>query len=158
MISVVCVLVLLTLLATVVTYFKSEGELLSTLIVFVIGVVLSAFIAGGLSYIVGFYPGYSQGEKMGFVVKASTKGFLFKTNECDMQLGSGFQSSVSSHFEFSVPEPMIYRCIQAHLGDKCEIHYRQWYVMPFWMGDTDYEVTAVKYTQSGDMAASTPSN
>lgn len=145
MISVICVLTLLTLLATIVTYFKSDGALLSTLVVFAICVVLSGFIGGGLSYFTGFYPGYSDGDRIGFVVKASTKGFIFRTNEIDMQMGSGNQASLSPHFECSVPDQKLFERINAGIGQEVKITYRQWIVLPVWMGESDYEVTKVEF-------------
>jgi len=95
----------------------------------------------------GFYPQYSVGERIGFITKASTKGILFRTNEIDVQMGSGQQASLQPHFEASVPNQQLFEELQPNIGRECKIQYRQWLIMPMWMGDTDYEVMSVEFVK-----------
>lgn len=46
---------------------------------------------------------------------------------------------------FSVHNSYLFDEIQGRLGDKAEIHYREWIIMPFWVGESGYEVVSVRW-------------
>lgn len=139
----VILLVIAVIAATVITAAISQ-DLAATFIVFVVSCIVAVCSSWALFYFTGFYPNYSNGERIGFVVKASTKGILFRTNEIDMQMGSGNQASLSPHFECSVPDAALFEKINTNLGKEVKITYRQWITMPVWAGETNYEVTKVE--------------
>lgn len=141
----ILILAVLVLIAFVVTLLFT-GEFISAAIVAILGIVLSGLgfvpIAGLTG---GFFANYSNGQRIGFITKATTKGIIFRTNEIDMQMGSGQQASLSPHFECSVTDTKTFDEIQGKLGDEVKITYREWLIMPYWMGKSGYEVTKVEW-------------
>lgn len=110
----------------------------------------SAIAGGVVGFVIiylgsGLMPGYSSGDRMGFITKASTKGIFFVTNEVEMQMGTGQQSAIQEPHPFSVPDRKLFDEIQSHLGEKCKVQYRQWLVMPVRVGESNYEVVAVEW-------------
>ncbi len=142
----IVILVIAIIAATVITAAVTQ-DVTASFIVFVISCIVAIFLSGALFYFTGFYPNYSNGERIGFVVKCSQKGILFRTNEIDMQMGSGNQASLSPHFECSVPDQQLFEKINTNLGKEVKITYRQWITMPVWAGETNYEVTKVELVE-----------
>lgn len=122
-----------------------SDDLATTFVVFVVACVIAICSARAVFTFTGFYPNYHNGERIGFVVSAGQGGFPFRTNEIDMQLGSGQQASLSPHFECSVPDQGLFDQINKNIGKECKVTYRQWVVMPWWKGQTNYEVTKVEF-------------
>jgi hypothetical protein len=141
----ILIIAVCVLFAFVVTLVVTQ-EFMSAAIVAVICTIL-----GGLTFYPvagltgGFFANYSNGQRIGFVTKATTKGIVFRTNEIDMQMGSGQQASLSPHFECSVPNQQTFDQIQGKLGEEVKITYREWLIMPWWMGKSGYEVTKVEW-------------
>ena len=93
--------------------------------------------------------GFSEGDRAGFVVKLSYKGFLFKTWEGSMHLAgnnSGGGGSGSDVWDFSVIDSAVVSDIQKAVenGDRVSLHYVQWVMANPLKTDTDYEVVGVK--------------
>lgn len=103
-----------------------------------------AFFAGYpiLRLTTGFYADYSTGEREGYITKLSEKGIVFKTNESQLQVGTGNMAALQEPWAFSVPDSQL-PAIQENLGKKVRIKYTQFLLMPWRYGETDYLVTAV---------------
>lgn len=103
----------------------------------------------------GFYPTYSEGERVGVVTKLSEKGVIVKSIEGTMTLSGasgGVDSSglvMGNQFHFSVrPDSKV--AVQLHdamnSGKSVVVKYNQWWVKPKVMIDTEYEINSVTYT------------
>jgi hypothetical protein len=119
--------------------FLVTGALLAVLIV-VVGVWL-ATIAD-----------YSEGFRVGKVIKLSNKGYLFKTWEGTLDFGylqTDPQGGVATRiWDFSVApgDEQVRKDIDSAIaGDyKVKLHYREKYVRLFWRGDTMHFVVKVE--------------
>jgi len=117
----------------------------------VTGAVMS--LVGGLSLpplisvTGGLMPDYGTGERIGYVTKLSRKGVIWKTWEGQVQLGVGEMASLQSPFEFSVPDEQVRQNVQAITGAKTRVclTYKEWLRMPYWLGDSGYEIIDVKH-------------
>ena len=90
----------------------------------------------------GLYENYSSGYRTGYIVKCSEKGLIFKTHECEMQLGTGNFSSTSKPFEFTLKNEEIMQDI--NIGEKVKIEYSQWLIQPFSEGESGYIANEIK--------------
>lgn len=95
-------------------------------------------------------PHYSQGERTGVVVKLSKKGFIYKTWEGAMNIGSmstdGNGVAVPTVFEFSVADGSIANKISefAESGKRTTLVYDQAWMRSFKEGDSKYLIVGVK--------------
>ena len=114
--------------------------------------VLIALIVVGLAYVSFMYfATYSNGDRVGKVMKISEKGLIFKTYEGQLNLqgfGAVRNSSVFSEtFEFSVKksnQEVINRIQQAmNEGKNVKISYVEHYWTVPWRGETTHFVTDV---------------
>jgi len=95
----------------------------------------------------GLFQNYSQGERLGYLTKISNKGLFWKTNEGELQIGAGQQAALQEPFKFSVVNLAILEQIQKHVGEHVQLTYQQWLIMPYSIGDSDYEIVSVKFVQ-----------
>ncbi len=91
----------------------------------------------------GLYPGYSEGQRTGYLTKISYKGVLWKTWEGELQIGAGEQAALQTPFAFSVTDPEVMNAIKANLGKRVTVEYREWLAMPYRVGSSGYEITKV---------------
>lgn len=103
------------------------------------------------SFTSGTYRGYSTGEREGYLTKVSEKGIIWKTYECQMQVGTGQMAALQEPFDFSIPRwnDKLYKRAQNNIGGKIRLQYVQWFVMPFRIGSTDYETTKIVFYDEG---------
>ena len=95
---------------------------------------------------------YSDGYRVGKVIKLSHKGYLFKTWEGTLDFGylqTDPQGGVATRiWDFSVApgDEQVRKDIDAAIaGDyKVKLHYREKYVRLFWRGDTNHFVYKVE--------------
>ncbi len=95
---------------------------------------------------------YSEGFRVGKVIKLSHKGFVFKTWEGTLDFGylqTDPEGGVATRiWDFSVApgDADVRAQIDAAIaGDyKVKLHYREKYVRLFWRGDTRHFVTRVE--------------
>jgi len=92
---------------------------------------------------------YSNGDRVGHLLKITEKGLLFKTYEGELNTGVvqiGNQTATPSPiWTFSVPHDMtaVFDSLNAFQGQEVKVHYRQrLYTFP-WQGDSDYFVDQV---------------
>jgi hypothetical protein len=86
---------------------------------------------------------YSRGERAGVLIKITTKGNVFKTDEGELWL-SCRQMTNPEKFYFSVVNDSITTVLR-NLQDECvQLTYIQYRSKLPWRGDTKYIVTSVK--------------
>lgn len=138
-------LVLLALVALWLSFKKlwdSDPEYFGVALV-AIGFVAAILMVPTIRFFDGFLQRYGQGERLGFVTKCSTRGVLFVTNEVEFQVGTGQLAAVQEPFSMSCPDKATFERIRTLEGRKLRIHYNQWLLMPYRMGDTNYEIVGV---------------
>lgn len=127
---------------------RNNGTTLGELLIFII---LFFVIVGALN-IVGYMTynmTYSDGIKYGSLMKVTTKGFIFKTKEVDINLG-GLKRDSEGHMtpnieSYTVVEDSIYNQLQSKMdnGQPVTIDYREVLHMPFWIGTGDRIIVKV---------------
>jgi hypothetical protein len=108
------------------------------------GVLLVLLLLFGL-YVWGMlsWP-YSEGERAGILQKFSSKGWLCKTYEGELAI-SIVPGVTPIIWHFSVREESLVPQINAALGRRVVLHYREHRGLPTrCFGDTSYFVTAVR--------------
>jgi hypothetical protein len=91
---------------------------------------------------------YSAGERAGFMQKLSTKGFVCKTWEGELQLVA-LPGSMPEKFMFSVRDDAVAARINATMGKRVALTYEQHIGVPTsCFGETEYFVTDVKEVQN----------
>jgi hypothetical protein len=91
---------------------------------------------------------YSEGQRVGQVVKLSKKGLIFKTYEGELAtMASGTSATmIANTFKFSVKNKELAEKIQASMdaGKQVSLTYEQEFIVFPWEGETDYYITDVK--------------
>lgn len=96
---------------------------------------------------------YSEGDRAGVVSKLSKKGYIFKTQEGELNVGAQGQvgNMVSNLWQFTVEsgDEKLSKDIEDAMtsGKRVKLHYEQRYMKFSWMGDTEYFVTKVDAAQ-----------
>jgi hypothetical protein len=115
------------------------------------GVIVLLVLIAVASFL--YFGSYSTGIRAGVVVKLSEKGFLFKTYEGQMNIGTfgafkNEDNQLSTVFEFSVPKDRkeVIQALQevSLTGERVNLHYEEKYFKYFWLGDTKYLITKVE--------------
>lgn len=130
---------------SVIAYSHWHGIWLEVVILDVIVVILFVIFAlFALVMTTGLVEQYSSGELEGYITKISYKGILWKTNEGEMQVGTGNIAVLQTPFEFSIVEKEILDKVHRNIGKKVRVKYRQWFVMPYRLGSSGYELVEVE--------------
>ena len=108
------------------------------------GILLLAVALGAAYTWVTLNWSYSKGERAGYVQKFSTKGWLFKTWEGELQM-IPIPGAVPEKFPFSVRDEQVVRKINASMGKKVSLAYEQHKGVPSKIfAETEYFVTDVR--------------
>ena len=87
---------------------------------------------------------YSSGDRAGFLQKLSSRGWLCKTWEGEMQL-TAIPGSTPEKFVFSVRSDSVAALINKYNGERVDLHYELHKGVPTsCFGDTEYFVTGVR--------------
>ena len=121
---------------------------------FTSGLILSLLVALGLWVVL--YVNYSDGYRVGQVIKLSHKGYLFKTWEGAMDLGylqQDPQAGVATRiWDFSVDESdvQVRKDIDSAIAGnyKVKLYYKEKLFRLSWRGDTQYFVYKVEKSGS----------
>ncbi len=101
--------------------------------------LLFFLISGGLIYF-NYYFVYSEGTRVGVLIKFSNKGTMYKTFEGEIiQPGIKASNSVqmkSNTFKFSVTDKDLADKLMTLQGQEIEIHYKQFHKYLPWRGET----------------------
>ena len=111
--------------------------------------ILLLIIFGSLYYVTFGY--YSDGTRVGSLVKLSRKGYVFKTHEGQLMVGGmsdGTGTFNSSTWDFSVDDdnkPAIEALnLSQRTGQRVALHYEEKFFQLPWNGDTKYFVVSVE--------------
>lgn len=101
----------------------------------------------GILYMVWCNWTYSQGTRTGVLIKISQKGYVFKTEEGQLNLG-GFSTGesdglIGNIWNFSMKDESIYRELEKLEGKKVTLKYKEINKSMPWQGDTNYFVYGV---------------
>jgi hypothetical protein len=90
---------------------------------------------------------YSDGERAGYLQKFSRKGWICKTYEGELAMSS-VPGLAPIMWDFSVRDETVAKKINAQLGKKIVLHYREYRNLPTdCFGETDYFVDAIVSTE-----------
>jgi hypothetical protein len=90
---------------------------------------------------------YADGERAGYLQKLSRKGWICKTYEGELAMSS-VPGLAPTMWNFSVRDEAVAKKINAQLGKKIVLHYREYRNLPTdCFGETDYFVDAVVSTE-----------
>ena len=104
-------------------------------------IIVIATIVFAISCITGCNESYSDGFRVGVIVKVSNKGMIWKSWEAEMMTGgsepatgSGVPAGavIPAIFAFSTRDPAIAEALEAAAngGHRVKIVYRQWFIGP----------------------------
>ncbi len=86
---------------------------------------------------------YSKGDRAGLLQKLSSKGWVCKTWEGELQLAS-VPGVTPERFAFSVRDEAVAAQVQAQVGQRVTLAYEQHKGLPSCFGETEYFVTGVR--------------
>lgn len=119
-------------------------------------------ILGGILYYLSA-GSYSDGTRVGSLIKLSRKGWVFKTHEGQLMVGGmteGTGTLNSSTWDFSVADdnkPVIDALEQSQkTGQRVSLHYEEKFFQFPWNGDTKYFVTGVELVPQAIMPYMAP--
>ncbi len=113
--------------------------MIKRILILAVVIALIAGVIGSYFYLDG---NFSDGFRAGVIVKFSKKGYVFKTNEGQLQLGNSFEM-----WAFSVDnEPKVLEQIEdaTTRGYRVKVFYHEKYNQFSWRGDTKYMVYKVE--------------
>ena len=88
---------------------------------------------------------YSEGDRIGTIVKFSRKGTFVKTWEGELHMGGITEGGVPSVWEFSVDdEEAIKQVDEAQSWGRVKLHYKEQMWAQSWRGATSYFVVGVE--------------
>jgi hypothetical protein len=109
-----------------------------------LGLLVTAAVLLGLYTTAVLKWSYSAGERAGYMQKLSSKGFVCKTWEGELQLVA-IPGSTPEKFLFSVRDDAVAQRINATMGKRVALTYEQHIGVPSsCFGETEYFVTDVK--------------
>lgn len=122
-----------------------DGErFLVTAVLTVVMVLFGASVGQAIAKATGgMIPDYANGVREGYITKLSKKGVIWKTWEAEMQIGSGELSALQAPFAFSIKDDEMADNMRKNLSKKVRLEYRQWVLMPYQIGESNYEATGL---------------
>lgn len=120
--------------------------------------IIIIFVSGILGFALAWNLNYSDGFRSGTIVKMSSKGAVFKTNEGQLLSGglaTGDGGDLASNlWEFSVEksESEVLKEIELAVDGRypVKLRYKEKWVSFFWRGDTKYFVYHVERVGSSE--------
>lgn len=116
----------------------------------VIGIIVAVLLLVLGGYFAYTQYTYSEGTRAGILLKFSTKGYVFKTHEGQLNLGGVSAQNntlINNFWDFSVNDAEIAKTLEGMEGKKVQLHYKQIMHQFFWQGETPYfvdEVTVIE--------------
>ena len=117
-----------------------EWALMCVMVLLITGIVGAAIWYPVIGACGGFCEGYSTGSREGYLTKTSYTGWVWKTNEAQIQVGTGEMAALQEPFCFSIPDEDLMNELSKHIGKKVRISYTQWIFQPFSRGGSGYEL------------------
>jgi hypothetical protein len=111
--------------------------------------IIVVVLLGVLAFL--YYVPYSEGDRVGTIIKVSKRGTIFKTYEGQLNVNTfgaiKGKSGLTESFEFSIPDdPELIAKIDGLLGQPIKLSYEEKYYLFPWLGETKYLVTDVTLT------------
>ena len=114
---------------------------------FLLFLIVTPIVLTALYLAVALNWSYSEGERAGYLQKLSRKGWICKTYEGELAMSS-VPGLAPTMWNFSVRDEAVAKKINAQLGKKIVLHYREYRNLPTdCFGETDYFVDAVVSTE-----------
>ena len=109
--------------------------------------ISGALVVLGILYLVWCNWSFNVGTRTGTLVKISTKGYVFKTLEGELNLG-GFSTGENNGFigniwDFSIKDENVYQQLENLEGERVTLRYKEINKAMPWQGETNnivYEV------------------
>lgn len=115
---------------------------------FVLLAVLAAVVLFALYTWAAWSFTYSEGDRAGYVQKFSKKGWLCKTWEGELAMAN-LPGAMPQIFEFTVWDDQVAADMNASMGERVSIHYKQHVGLPTTcFGDTQYFVQRVRRVEN----------
>lgn len=92
---------------------------------------------------------YSDGARLGYLMKASHKGVVFKTYEGQLNMAQVQYGAPPLVWDFSVKNRAVYDDLMHLEGKQVRLHYREPYKVLPWQGKTGYIVDKVEAVEGG---------
>lgn len=108
-------------------------------------VLLVVLLFAGFAWVT-LHWSYSDGERSGFLLKFSHKGYVCKTWEGELAMVT-LPGTVAERFPFTVRDDKVAALLTPNIGKRMSVHYeqRKW-VPSSCFGDTEYYVTDASVT------------
>lgn len=136
-------LLVIAVICILVYRYDEDPEL--TGIVFVVLVLIFGLLSYPLiASTTGLVSNYSEGERIGYLTKISTKGLIWKTNEAQLQIGTGEISALQEPWDFSIPNSSLVDKAKNLQGSKVRIKYVEWLIQPYRRGESRYEAISIE--------------
>ena len=125
---------------------REEINTVKKILLWIIGLSITGFV---LVVILALFANFSSGYRVGRIIKVSEKGYVFKTNEGQLNTG-GFSEGdgdiTSSIWEFSIKrgDPEILEQLKNSNKGMVRLYYDEKFVRIPFLGDTKYFVTKVE--------------
>lgn len=118
------------------------GTITSFVVIFFYGLVICMPI---ISMSGGLMPEYSVGYRDGSIYKFSEKGVMFRTIECEMQLGGQMLPMVTP-FCFSIPKNDTNLMTQVNelMRKNIRVYYKEYLITDWRISDSGYVVTKIE--------------
>ncbi len=113
--------------------------------------IVIAILLGIMAFL--YFGTYSEGDRVGTIIKVSKKGVVFKTYEGQLNVNAfgavKGKGTLNESFEFSVPnDPILLDKIDGLMGETVKLSYKEKYFVFPWLGETKYLATDVVLTKS----------
>lgn len=99
-----------------------------------------------LVFLFFYFGNYSTGTRGGVVMKISKKGYVFKTHEGQLDVGT-----INDPWSFSVDageKEVVKNLNEAQkTGERVQLHYQEKFTTFFWRGETKYFIIKVERNQ-----------
>ena len=114
---------------------------------FLLYLIVTPIVLGALYLAFALNWSYSDGERAGYLQKLSRKGWICKTYEGELAMSS-VPGLAPIMWDFSVRDESVAKKINAQLGKKIVLHYREYRNLPTdCFGETEYFVDAIVSTE-----------
>ena len=125
---------------------REEMNTVKKILLWIIGLSITGFV---LVVILALFANFSSGYRVGRIIKVSEKGYVFKTNEGQLNTGGfseGDGDMTSSIWEFSIKrgDTEILEQLKNSNKDMVRLYYDEKFVRIPFLGDTKYFVTKVE--------------
>ncbi len=119
-----------------------EDILLGLFVSFICSAVVMLIISATIvPMTTGVFPNYCTGQRDGYLTTVCVEGIIWKTNEAQMQVGTGDLAALQEPFNFSIDDDRLMADLKKVIGKKIRIEFLQWGILPYRKGGSNYLLT-----------------